>query len=184
MILKDDGKLLINLARESISSAFKGKSIEVPKDVKKRFKDKQGAFVTLKIKKELRGCIGFIEAIYPLYETVARASVAAAFGDPRFPPLSEEELPELKIEVSVLTKPALMKGSHDDYPKKVEIGKHGLIVEMGYFKGLLLPQVFTEYKCTPLKALDMTCDKANLSKGCWKDDKCKVYTFSCEIFNE
>ena len=184
MISKEDGKLLLKLARDAISASLKEKEVEIPDEVKKKFKEKQGAFVTLKVNDGLRGCIGFIEAIYPLYETVARAATAAAFADPRFPPLKNEEFDKIKIEVSVLTKPELIKGKREDYPKKVEIGKHGLIVEAGFFKGLLLPQVFTEHKCTPEQALNLTCDKANLNPGCWKEEECKVYTFSCEIFEE
>ncbi len=184
MISKEDGKLILKLARDAISAALKKEEVPVSEEMKKKFKEKQGAFVTLKIDDELRGCIGFIEAIYPLYETISRAATAAAFSDPRFPPLKKEEFDKIKIEVSVLTKPELMKGKREEYPKKIKIGKHGLIVEAGFFKGLLLPQVFTEHKCTPEQALDMTCDKANLNPGCWKEDKCKVYTFSCEIFEE
>jgi AmmeMemoRadiSam system protein A len=184
MISKEDGNLLLKLARDSIAASLKEKETPITEEIQKKFGEKSGAFVTLKIDGQLRGCIGFIEAIYPLYETITQAAVSAAFSDPRFPPLTDKELEKIKIEVSVLTKPELMKGKREDYPKSIEIGKHGLIVEANYSKGLLLPQVFTEHECTPEQALDLTCEKAELNPGCWKEDGCKVFTFSCEIFSE
>lgn len=183
-LTNEDGKSLIKLARNSISAYFKNKELDAGKAVKEKFSDKQGVFVTLTIKGDLRGCIGFTDAIYPLWEAVVNAAKAAAFEDPRFPKLTEDEFKEIKIELSVLTKPELIEGKPQDYEKKIKIGKHGLIVEKGYFKGLLLPQVFTEYEADAKKALEMTCQKAGLPPDAWKDADCKVYLFSAEIFTE
>jgi uncharacterized protein len=189
MVTKTDGKKLIELARQSISSHFSGSGAgadsAAPDTLKKKFSTPQGGFVTLTIVGELRGCIGFVEPVFPLYETILRAAQAAAFEDPRFPPLQEEEFKAVKIEISVLTLPELIAvDKADDYLKKIEIGKDGLIIRGRFGSGLLLPQVFTEYKATPLKALQMTCQKAGLAADAWKDLHNRIYKFQAEIFSE
>jgi len=184
MLNKEYGKSLIKIARNSISSHFRNKEPEVSSTLKSRLSEKSGAFVTITIDGELRGCIGFTEAIFPLWEAVVKASQAAAFEDPRFAPLTEEEFRRIKIEVSVLTMPGLLEGKPKEYTKQIEIGKHGLVVESGYAKGLLLPQVFTEYDADAEKALEMTCQKAGLTAEAWKDPRCKVYRFSAQVFKE
>ena len=181
---KEDGNLLIKAAKSAISARLKGKEPEAKDSLKSKFSEKQGVFVTITIDGELRGCIGFIEGIFPLWEAVVKAAQSAAFEDPRFMPLTEDEFKTIKVEVSVLTKPEQLKGKPDTYVKQIEIGKHGLIAEMGYGKGLLLPQVFTEYKVNAEKALEMTCQKAGLPPNSWKEPGCKVYKFSCQIFTE
>jgi len=184
-ITKEDGKDLIFLAKESISTYFNDKEVSVTDDIKKKFSEESGAFVTLTIDEELRGCIGFTEAMFPLWETIVKTAQSAAFSDPRFKPLTDEEFKKIKIEVSVLTKPELIEVNDvSDYEKEIEIGKHGLIVEKGMYKGLLLPQVFTEYNVNWEKALEMTCQKAGLSADAWKDSDCKIFRFSALIFNE
>ena len=180
-LTKEDGKSLITLAKDSISSVFKDKELNVDKTLKEKFSEKQGAFVTLTIEGKLKGCIGFTEALFPLWETIVKAAHSAAFQDHRFSPLTKEEFANVKVEISVLTKPELIEG---DYVKQVEIGKHGLVVETASTAGLLLPQVFTEYNADAKKALEMTCQKAKLSSDAWKEDDCKVYRFSAEIFTE
>ena len=179
MIKLEQGKILVKLARNSIFSFFENKEVKLPDG----FGDKQGVFVTLHTfpEKQLRGCIGFPEPIFILKEGVAKAARAAAFSDPRFNPLEKNELNKVIVEVSVLTKPELIKG---DYLKNIKIGKDGLIVNCGGFSGLLLPQVFTEWKVDVKGALEMTCGKAGLPKNCWKDQNCKFYKFQSEIFIE
>lgn len=167
---------LIALARKAISTKFENKKISTDK-----FKDKKGVFVTLTIDNELRGCIGFIEPIFPLGQGIIEAARSAAFSDPRFPALQEDEFKKVKIEISILTEPKLMKG---DYIKQIKIGTDGLIIEKGMRRGLLLPQVFTEYNADPKTALEMTCEKAGLSKDEWKDKSAKLYKFSVEIIKE
>ncbi|MBN2112259.1 AmmeMemoRadiSam system protein A [Candidatus Woesearchaeota archaeon] len=183
-LTKEDGKSLIKLARDAISSAFKDRDLEVNSSLKEKYSEKRGAFVTLTIEGELRGCIGYTEALFPLWETVTKAAQSAAFQDPRFNPLTEEEFRDVKIEISVLTKPELIEGDKKDYAKKIEIGKHGLVVETGFSAGLLLPQVFTEYNADAKKALEMTCQKAGLPSGAWQEKDCRVYRFSAQIFIE
>jgi uncharacterized protein len=190
MVTKTDGKKLIELARQSISSRFSGLgagSVDsaAQDTLKKKFSTPQGGFVTLTIDGELRGCIGYVEAVFPLYETILRVAKAAAFEDPRFPPLEEEEWKNVKVEISALSVPELIQvDKADDYLKKIEIGKDGLIIRGRFGSGLLLPQVFTEYKATPLKALQMTCQKAGLDTDAWKDLHNRIFKFQAEIFSE
>lgn len=184
MINSADSKKLLKLARFSISSKFSNKPVDLS-EAKNLFADKQGVFVTLKINNELRGCIGFPEPVLPLYEAVVEAARAAAFNDPRFNSLDEEEFKKVKIEMSVLSVPEEIKvKSPEDYLAKIIIGKDGLIVRKSFFSGLLLPQVFTEYNCNPKQALEMTCQKAGLPKDAWKDKSCKIFKFQAEIFQE
>ena len=129
----------------------------------------------------MRGCIGFIEPIFTLGQGIIEAARSAAFSDPRFPALQKDECKKVKIEISVLTEPKLMKG---DYIKQIKIGTDGLIIEKGMHKGLLLPQVFTEYNADPKIALEMTCEKAGLSRDAWKDKSVKLYKFHAEIIKE
>ena len=179
MIKLGQGKLLVELARKIISSSLNNKEVKLPDG----FDDKQGVFVTLHSfpSKQLRGCIGFPEPIFTLKEGVVKAARAAAFSDPRFKPLEKNELNKIVVEVSVLTKPVLIKG---DYLKNIKIGKDGLIVNCSGFSGLLLPRVFTEWGVDVKGALEMTCGKAGLPKNCWKEKNCKFYKFQSEVFIE
>lgn len=182
MLKKEDGKELIKLAKEAIQSYFKKESHNISEAVKKRFSEKKGVFVTLKKGRQLRGCIGYTEPVLPLYEAVANAAKHSAFGDPRFPPLTKEELKDISFEISVLTSPKQITG---DIPKQISIGKHGLIIEKGNYSGLLLPQVFTEFNVNDAEsALEMTCEKAGLPAGSWQEKDAKVYLFECQIFIE
>jgi uncharacterized protein (TIGR00296 family) len=183
MLTAQDGRLLLGLARSSIESCFSGIPLDL--DRYNRFSAKQGVFVTLNKHEELRGCIGFPYPAFELYKAVFDAARAAAFDDPRFPRLAKEELKEIDIELSVLTVPEEIKvNSPEEYPKKIKIGEDGLIMKSGWTSGLLLPQVFTEYECTPEKALEMTCQKAGLPNDAWKDKSVKVLRFQAQIFCE
>ncbi|NIM19449.1 MAG: AmmeMemoRadiSam system protein B [Candidatus Latescibacteria bacterium] len=140
---------------------------------------KQGAFVTIRSQGQLRGCIGYIEAVKPLRDVVAEMARAAAFRDPRFPSLEEGELPSITIEISVLSPLSRIEG-----PAKIEIGRHGLVVEKGFNKGLLLPQVAVEYDWEIEEFLEHTCEKAALAPDAWKDPDTRIYAFSAVIFGE
>lgn len=182
MISQEDGKRLLKLARETVSSHFNNKEIE---DIylKGKYNKDQGCFVTLK-KDGLRGCIGFPEPVMPLYKAIKEAALHAAFSDPRFIPLRKEELKEVKFEISILTVPQLIKvNKPEDYLKKIKVGEDGLIIR-NHCSGLLLPQVFTEYDCDAEKALEMTCHKAGLASDAWKDLNNKIYKFQAQIFGE
>ncbi len=185
MISKADGKKLIGLARDSIGAYFSDREVYAPPEIAEKFSTPQGGFVTLTIEGQLRGCIGYVEPVFPLFETILRAAQSAAFEDPRFPPLQKEEFKQVEIEISVLSLPELIKVEKaEDYLKMIDIGKDGLIIRGKHGSGLLLPQVFTEYKCTPKMALEMTCQKAGLSADAWKDRDNKIYKFHAEIFSE
>jgi len=183
MIGKEDKSSLLKLARDSITTHFSKKTIDSKKTEK--FSEKQGVFVTLEKNGQLRGCIGFPEPYLPLYRAIIESARSAAFSDPRFSPLKESEMADIKIEISVLTVPELIKVKKpEEYLKKINIGKDGLIIRSSFGSGLLLPQVFIEYKCDSEKALMMLCRKAGLSYDAWKSPASKIYKFQAEIFHE
>ena len=185
MFNKVEGERLIKLARNSISCFFSKKEPVISNEIKSKFKEKQGVFVTLKINNELRGCIGYAEGIFPLYEAVINAAKAAAFSDPRFAPLTEEEFKKVRVEVSILTEPELIKVSKpEEYMEKIKIGEDGLIVKSTYGSGLLLPQVPIEWKWDVKEFLEHICEKAGLEKDAWKDLQNKIYKFQAEVFEE
>lgn len=180
-----DGKELIKLARQSINSYFSGSDLEISENIKKKFSTKQGVFVTLNLNNELKGCIGFPEPVMPLYNAIIEAAKPAAFSDPRFMPLSKDEFKDVKVELSVLTVPELINVKESkEYLDKIKVGEDGLIIRSEFGSGLLLPQVFTEYNCDVAKALEMTCQKANLSSDAWKELDNKIYKFQAQIFKE
>lgn len=180
-----DGKELIKLARNSINSCFLDNDLKVSETIKKKFSAKQGVFVTLTSEGELRGCIGYPEPVLPLYDAIIESAHSAAFSDPRFSPLSRSEFDSVHIELSVLTVPELIKVKKpEEYLKKIKIGSDGLIIRGDYGSGLLLPQVFTEYRCNVKKALEMTCQKAGLNSDAWKDLNNKIFKFQAQIIEE
>lgn len=135
------------------------------------------AFVTLKRGGELRGCIGQLIALGPLHLAVAECAVAAATRDPRFDPVTEEELNEIKIDVSVLSPLEIL----DDL-NLIEIGKHGLYIEKGGHHGVLLPQVAVEHRLDRDQFLNLTCRKAGLPSDAWKQGAV-IKVFSAQIFD-
>ncbi len=179
------GEKLIKLARDTISSHFTDEKLNVDGNVKKDFGDKQGVFVTLTKNGELRGCIGFAEPVMVLCEGVVEAAKAAAFQDPRFSPLERDELKEIDIEVSVLSKPELIKVEKaEEYMDKIQIGRDGLVIRGDYGSGLLLPQVAPEWGWNVGEFLENTCRKAGMDSECWKDLNNKLYSFRAQIFSE
>ncbi|MGC8831729.1 MAG: TIGR00296 family protein [Thermoproteota archaeon] len=190
----EDGGLLVKLARRAIEKYLGEGVLETPPaDLKDVFYEPFGVFVTLNRligpaqlgRKELRGCIGFPEPIKPLVSALIEAAVAAAVEDPRFPPVSLEELGSIVIDVSVLTPPQLIDVEDKKMlPSKIKIGRDGLIVERGFHKGLLLPQVAVEEKWGPEAFLSYTCIKAGLPPECWLDKKTHVYSFQAIVFEE
>lgn len=186
MLSLEQGRKLINLARDSILSYFSKKEMKAKDDMKKEFGERRGAFVTLNKNGQLRGCIGFSDATYPLYETIIRAARNAAFSDPRFPPVDKEELNDISIEISVLTPPRLVEVRNpEDLIKNIRIGKDGLIIVSTFNTGLLLPQVATEYKWDAGTFLGQTCIKAGLPADSWRNfDSCRVYKFQSQVFGE
>ncbi len=184
MISKEQGKLLLKLARDAIAAHFTQKEPNIA-EYKAKFNQPSGVFVTLKKNGELRGCIGYPLPIYPLWQAVMKAAVAAAFQDPRFLPLKEDELNEIKVEVSVLSQPELIKAdTPKDFFKQIKIGEHGLIIEYRFNSGLLLPQVATEYNWDAATFLRHLCLKAGLPEYAWKEKGVKIYRFTAQVFSE
>jgi AmmeMemoRadiSam system protein A len=167
---------LKTLARRTIESVLFGKDKgELP--LSDGLKEKNGAFVTIKYKGQLRGCIGYIKAVLPLHATISEMAVQAAFHDPRFSPLGKDEWNDIDIEISILTP---LKKIQD--VSEIQVGLHGLFIEKGSNSGLLLPQVAEEYHWDAITFLENTCHKAGLPKDAWKSETAKIYVFSAEIF--
>jgi AmmeMemoRadiSam system protein A len=139
--------------------------------------EKLGAFVTLKIGRRLRGCIGHVVGDKPLSETVAQMAAAAAFHDSRFPPLTRGELLRVELDISILSPLAPCPD-----PEQVEVGRHGLLVRRGGRSGLLLPQVAVEWKWDRRTFLDQTCFKAGLPAGSWQEDGTELWWFEAVVF--
>jgi len=181
---KSDKKFFLVLARESIRSYFDDGKPDMSKV--KHLSAKQGVFVTLHDKSgDLRGCIGFPLPVYPLNMAIVEAARSAAFHDPRFPPLKEEELDKVEIEISVLSLPQEIKVKHpSEYSEKIKVGEDGLIIQGDYGSGLLLPQVATENNFNVQTFLNCLCQKAGMGFSCWKDLNNKISKFQAEVFNE
>jgi len=162
---------------------FLGDHVKITPRLGGRFKEKRGVFVTLK-KNGLRGCIGHPYPDKSLGDAIVDSAVTAAIGDPRFPPAQIKELDDITIEVTILTPPKLIEGKANERSEKVQIGKHGLLLELMPFSGLLLPQVATEYGLDAKEFLSQTCLKAGLTPDMWLDERTKVYTFEGQIFAE
>ena len=169
--------ILHKIAYESIKSKLENRPFLLEYEVTPNLAQKRGAFVTLHKFGQLRGCIGNIIGIEPLHETVKNMARAAAFEDPRFPSLKYEELKDIDIEISVLSPLKKVKDINE-----IEVGKHGIYLRKGFYSGLLLPQVATEYNWDRLTFLDQTCIKAGMQPGCWKDRDTEIYIFSADVF--
>jgi AmmeMemoRadiSam system protein A len=174
-----DKAALLDIVKKAIAARVNNKDISKVAADSATLQGKRGAFVTLKKRGHLRGCIGYIKAVKPLWETVQEMAVAAAFHDPRFPSLKAEELKDLTFEVSVLSPLQLIKDI-----KEIEVGKHGLYIIRGYNSGLLLPQVATEYGWDRETFLAETCYKAGLSPQAWLDKETEIYIFSADYFGD
>jgi AmmeMemoRadiSam system protein A len=169
---------LLRAARETIESKLERRSCSPPQ-ASGNLKKKCGAFVTLYKKGSLRGCIGFVIAAKPLLQTVIEAAEASAFHDPRFPPLERRELPDISIDISVLSEPRRLRCLDE-----IQVGTHGLIVRRGLHSGLLLPQVATEYGWDRDTFLTHTCYKAGLPGDAWRAPDTEIELFSAEVFGE
>lgn len=165
------------IAQSAIEAAVRGEKLPAIKNLTPRLRDNYGVFVTIKKHGVLRGCIGHIIADQPLYQTCQEMARAAALNDPRFPPVTTKELPELEIEISVLTPMERLTDLSD-----IVIGRDGLLIRKGYYSGLLLPQVAVEYGWSPREFLEQTCHKAGLPTQAYQDPDAEIYKFSAEIF--
>ncbi len=179
MLSKEEKKSLIELVRDTIRARLSGKPLPNFSPSTERLSQNSGAFVTLHKRGALRGCIGYVEAIKPLYQSVKDMALAAAFQDPRFPPLSESEFKDIDVEISVMS--PIQRITDVD---EIQVGTHGIIIKSGFYQGLLLPQVATEQGWDRDTFLRHTCYKAGLDGDRWKKPDTEIYVFSAEVFSE
>lgn len=172
----DERSHLLTLAHQSILSALEGR--EIPLDPPTaHFAEPRGAFTSLYLRQQLRGCVGYVLPVSSVYRAVADTARAAAFEDTRFYPVTLDEARDLQIELSILSPPQPIK------PEEIEIGRHGLLISMGGYRGLLLPQVPVEHHWDRETFLDQTCRKAGLGSDAWRKGA-TIEGFTAEVFGE
>lgn len=184
----EDGNKLVTAARSAaelfIRNPHFNKSMvgQHAKDLKHRY----GVFVTIEYypTKTLRGCIGFPRAVGSIGDTIVDAAIAAATEDPRFVPVSHHELNELTFEVSILSEPILLKKGENERLRSVKVGRDGLIMEYGFYSGLLLPIVAVEEGWDKRTFLEEVCVKAGLPRDYWKQQNVNLYKFETQVFRE
>ena len=172
----EERRLLLQLAHDSIAAHLRGKELNLTPP-SAHLAELRGAFTTLRIDEQLRGCIGYVFPVSTLYQTVAETAAGAAFEDPRFHPVREGEAPRLAIEISVLSTVKPIEA------EAVEVGKHGLVVSYQGRRGLLLPQVPIELGWDRETFLEQTCVKAGVPADAWKKGA-KLEAFTAEVFGE
>ena len=178
-LTKKEKDSLLEVVKKTIAAKVNNKDLQKITIDSATLKEKRGAFVTLKKRGQLRGCIGYINAVKPLWETAQEMALAAAFHDPRFPSLKAEELKELTFEISVLS--PLQRVQDID---EIQVGKHGLFIARGHNSGLLLPQVASEHGWDRETFLNATCCKAGLQPQAWQDKETEIYIFSADYFGD
>lgn len=187
---EEEGKFLVKLARRAVKEYLETKKVpETTRRVHEKLLQPCGVFVTINSieneEKELRGCIGYPYPTDPLVEAVIQSAISAATQDPRFDPLTKDELDKVVFEVSVLTPPQVLEVKRpQDYPSKIRIGEDGLIIEKGMFKGLLLPQVPVEWNWDQEEFLCQCCIKAGLPPDNWLLPSTRIQKFQAIIFEE
>jgi len=173
-------KILLGVARRALERAAQaGETLEassLPAD--EIFTQTGGAFVTLRLRSRLRGCIGQLASEIPLIEVVTYCARTAALEDPRFQPVRAEQVSEIDIELSILSP------LKDAAPSEIEPGKHGLFITRGQQRGLLLPQVAVEFRWTAERFIEEACVKAGLESEAWKDPATRLQVFTADVFSE
>lgn len=167
-------KELLSLAKDSIEEYIVNGKVQERKFHNPKFKAEGAVFVTIKKNGSLRGCIGHVQPVMSLSQSIIKNAIAASSGDPRFPPMNKDELKDIEIEVSILSPLIPLKDIND-----IRIGKHGLVIRKGMQSGIFLPQVATEFGWDRDTLLEQLCVKAGLPKGAWKD--AELFTFTAEI---
>ncbi len=187
MLSLDEGEYLIKLARKTIEAYLEKRITIGPDNPPASLLEERGVFVTIETypEKELRGCIGYPYPVKELARSVVDCAISSATCDPRFHEMSRRELDRCTIEISVLTVPEVIKvDDPKEYLKKVKVGKDGLIVEYGYYSGLLLPIVPVEQKWDEEEFLSQTCCKAGVPVDMWLSPRVKIYKFQSQVFKE
>lgn len=181
----EECQTLLVIARHAIEARAAGEQFEVEslaEHVAPRLHEIRAAFTTLFLGGQLRGCVGFALAVYPLYRTIAETAVSAAFLDPRFAPLTPEEVRDVRIEISVLSplQPLTVAGVES----LIHIGRHGLLVTHRGQRGLLLPQVAAEHGWNAIEFMENTCLKAGLHRNAWREPDARLEMFTAEMFGD
>lgn len=179
MLSKKDASILLTIAREAIANLVNKRPYQPEPREEKALNERCGCFVTIKQNGQLRGCIGNFQSERPLFREIAEMAVAAASKDPRFHPIEKSELESFDLEISVLTPLEKIEDI-----ELIEVGKHGIYLEKNFSRGVLLPQVATEYDWDRLTFVQQTCLKAGLPKTAWQDADTDIYIFSAQIFHE
>lgn len=179
MLSDEDKRLLLEIARGAMAAFASGGTFEDPLMVPNALRAVVGAFVSLHKAGDLRGCIGYVEGVKPLWEAVRDLAVEASAHDPRFAPVRPRELEEIDMEISVLGGLERIKG-----PGEIEVGTHGLYIRSAGRSGLLLPQVAAEHAWDGPKFLEQTCWKAGLPLDAWRKPGAEVYRFGAAVFGE
>ena len=175
-------KSLLNLARNTIKKKLLPDADSISDSIsidKSQFEGFQGAFVSLHIGKNLKGCIGYILGFQPLYKSIEDLAIAAAFNDSRFKPLSIDELDKVNIEISILSEPSEIEDI-----SQIVVGKHGLIISSGPYRGLLLPQVAVEQGWDNEEFFYHACLKAGMNPKLVKIEDCLIQVFEAEVVSE
>lgn len=178
MLSPSEASSLLRLTRQAVVEAVTRNQVldDIPRTG--IFGERRSVFVTLHVRGRLRGCIGVIDPEEFLGEGIVRCAASAALQDTRFTPLLAEELPNVSIEVSLLSSPVLVG------PESILIGTHGLLISRGTRRGLLLPQVALEHRLTLQEFLEETCRKAELDPNDWREPDARIYAFTCEVLSE
>lgn len=185
-ITESDGEILVKTARKVVTEYLTThKKLKLDDNIQTAYSYESGVFVTINDPSGLRGCIGYPLPDKKLFNALTDAAISAATEDPRFPPVKLSEIDKIIFEVSVLTPPIEIQVEDPlDYPKKIKVGKDGLIIKAGFNSGLLLPQVPIEYGWTEEQFLSQTCEKAGLSRDFWKNKEAQVLKFGGIVFKE
>ncbi|MGA8367161.1 MAG: AmmeMemoRadiSam system protein A [Candidatus Acidiferrales bacterium] len=173
-----DKRMLLEVARRALWLAAERRETLEDLPEGERLREPAGAFVTLRRRGRLRGCIGQLPSGEALVRVVAYCAKGAALEDPRFEPVSADEVPGLEVEVSVISP------LEEIAPERIEAGKHGLVISSGWLRGVLLPQVAAEHGWTAERFLEETCAKAGLERNAWKDPATRIQAFTAEVFSE
>lgn len=175
---EEERRAILALARQALTEAVCDGRLLAPFPNEGIFSTRCGVFVTLHARGKLRGCIGVIDGHEPLGESIVRCTASAALQDPRFTQMLPEEVVESEIEVSLLSPLQRI------LPEEIQVGKHGVVVEQGMRRGLLLPQVAMEHHLDRERFLEETCYKAGCSRDAWKNPETAIYGFTCEIVRQ
>ena len=179
MLSEKDASILLNIARDAITSLVEKQDYQPPPREEKALNERSGCFVTIKQNGQLRGCIGNFQSELPLFLEVAQMAVASASKDPRFHPLEKSELDNFNLEISVLSPLEKIEDT-----ELIEVGTHGIYLEKNFSRGVLLPQVASEYGWDRPTFLQQTCQKAGLPHNAWQDADTDIYIFSAQIIKE